>query len=341
MVKLRGFLSRLFWTSCLGVTLFGCAGKEVTRVQDLDQSAKEEVEVPHELLNRFKVTDAGASPSPTPAPVLQVTESKRSKRKKKSLKKQITSVDSIPFQYPTRRPKVDPFWVGEKLTYAITFFGVQAGDLTLEVLPSKEVNDRKVYHLKGSAKTAAVFNWVYRLNDWIESYWDWDGLFSHRFRLVLDETKQSRDALELYDHQKKQSFYWNRRNHVTKGFSETKEYNPITPFSQDSFSALFYLRSLPLEDGKVYEFPVNTEGKSWDAVVTVVRREKCDYPGVKTQCIVVKPQTRYNGVMKQEHGDSFIYLTDDDRRFVVRVEAKVKIGTVVAELESVVPGEKQ
>jgi hypothetical protein len=95
-----------------------------------------------------------------------------------------------------------------------------------------------------------------------------------------------------------------------------------------------------LEEGKQYTFPVVSEGRAWEAVVTVVRREMMDTPLGKKMCIVVRPQTRYQGVMRQERGESYIWLTDDDRRLVVRLEAKVKVGSVAARLKEVELGEK-
>jgi hypothetical protein len=153
----------------------------------------------------------------------------------------------------------------------------------------------------------------------------------------LDETKQTRDSLELYDSEKQQTFYWNRWNRKEKGYVETKEFFPMPPFSQDSLSALYYLRSVPLPTGSVVSFPVVNEGKNWEAVVTVVRREMVDSPMGKIQAIVLKPETKYQGVL-QKKGDSFVWLTDDDRRVLVRLEAKVKIGTVTARLKALEPG---
>jgi hypothetical protein len=37
----------------------------------------------------------------------------------------------------------------------------------------------------------------------------------------------------------------------------------------------------------------------------------------------------------EKKGDSYMWLTDDDRHFMVRMEAKVKIGTVVGRLKRV------
>ena len=49
-----------------------------------------------------------------------------------------------------------------------------------------------------------------------------------------------------------------------------------------------------------------------------------DTPVGRVNTIVVKPETRYQGVL-QKKGDSFLWLTDDDRRYIIRLEAKVKI----------------
>ncbi len=320
-------------SSILAVTLalgfLSCAGPEVAKVKELELSdAKGSKDIPKGMLEKFEVQEAVATPTPEPTAV-----------EKKKVKKATPKKSA--FVIPNRRSNVNPVWVGEKMELEITYLGMAAGLFTAEVLPFKIVNDRKVYHLKGKAESSNIFALFYKVNDWMESYWDYEGLFSHRFHLILDESKQSRDALELYDSEKKQSFYWNRRNHVTKGYEEKKETKEMTlPFPQDSFSILYYIRQLPLEDGKQYVIPVVSEGKNWEAVVSVIRRENCDYPGVKTRCVVVRPQTRFAGVMQQDRGDSFVWLTDDDRRFLVRMEAKVKIGTVNAVLKRVEPGAK-
>ena len=239
-----------------------------------------------------------------------------------------------PFVVPNRRPTKDPIWVGEKLTYEITYFGMAAADVSIEVMPFKEIDGHKVYHIKGEAESSKVFNLFYNLHDTAETFMDYNGLFSYRFHLLLNETKQTRDALELYDHEKRQTYYWNRWNHYQRGYLESKEYGAIEPLSQDSVSALFYVRTLPLPTGAVITFPVVSEGKGWEMVVTVIRREMLDTPMGRIQTVVIKPETKFHGVMEKK-GDSFMWLTDDDRHFLVRMEAKVKIGTVVGRLKKV------
>jgi hypothetical protein len=315
--------------AAIGLGTYGCTGK----FAKLDSTSELPKEIPKEMREQYEVTEVGA-PAPSPTPVISgvgtAPEVGKPGKKKGKGKKGAPEV----FTYPTRRPKKDPIWVGEKQTFDITYFGMSAGDVTFEVLPFKAIRGRKVYHIRGVAKSSKVFSLFYTLDDMIESFMDFEGLFTHRFRVLLDESKQQRDALELNDSEKAQTFYWNRWNHKTNGYSETKEFAPMQPFSQDSLSALYYMRTLPMPTGAVIEFPVVSEAKSWDAVITVIRREIMQTPFGRTQVIVVKPETKFQGVL-QKKGDSYLWLTDDDRRFVVRLEAKVKIGTVIADLKKV------
>jgi hypothetical protein len=325
----------------------GCSGKPIVpRIEAADPQA-----LPKEL-QKFAVVDATVpvaapipEPSPSPTTLPTAAERRKARRELRAAKKKAAKIKKedksvAAFVIPNRRPKPDPIWVGEKETLEVTYIGLAAGDFTMETLPFKQIAGRKVYDFKGTVKSSAVLNLFYRLDDMIESFWDYEGLFSHRFHMVLDETKQARDVLELYDSEKKQAFYWNRRNQPDKPPVESKEYFDMAAFAQDSFTAIYYLRTLPLEIGKTYVYPVVSEGKGWDCVVNVVGRERMDTPLGPKMAIIVQPQTRYNGVMKQEKGQGTIWLTDDDRRFVLRLEAKVKIGSVAAQVKKIELGEK-
>jgi len=308
------------------IIIGGCASKPVVPEIEGDSKA-----LPTDLQTKFEVTESSGLPRPpSPSPTAAAAKKKGKVKEPKGAK-----TAKVPFSIPNRRVKPEPIWIGEKTTMEVTYIGLAAGEISMEVLPMKKIADRDVYHFKGMVKSSAVMNLFYRLDDMIESFWDYEGLFSWRFHMVLDETKQRRDVLELYDPEAKKAFYWNRRNQPDKPPVESKEYFDMVPFAQDSFTAAYFLRTLPLKDGETYVYPVVSEGKGWDCVVTVLRRQMMDTPLGRVQTVVVSPQTRYNGVAKQEKGAGTIWLTDDDRRFIVRLEAKVKIGAVAAQLKKV------
>lgn len=312
------------------VALVGCSHPDLKPFEETLQSNKE---IPEELRNRFEVKIADVPQEPTPTPSVQETASKTTAsvstakaapapKKKKS------------FVIPNRRPNPDPIWVGEELIYDVTYIGVSAGSLVLNVFPFKELGGRRVYHVRATIKSSDFFSLFYRLNDYVESFFDYEGFFSHRFHLNMDESKQTRTSIELHDSEKKQTFYWDRLNHHKKGFNEKKEYKEIPAFPQDSLSAIYFLRAQPLKPGMVVRFPIVTEGNTWEAEGHVVRKERLDTVLGKISTIVVKPETKFQGVLKKR-GESFLWFSDDDRRFLVRVEGKIKIGTVVMVLKEV------
>jgi hypothetical protein len=330
----------------VGVTLLALGGAGAMSgcvsgsVKQLELSKELSSELPAELRDQFEYhgSEAGSADRALASSSFS-GKSKKGKRKKSKGKgdstlAQADAAPKIPFTYPARRPAQEPIWQSERLTYGISYLGLGAGELTLEVLPFKTMANRKVYHVRGNAVSSAVFSLFYQLNDVVETFIDYEGMFSHRFHLVLNETKQQRDSLELYDSEKQQTYYWDRATRKNQSPSETKKYSPIQAFSQDSVSALYYLRTIPLTVGSVVTVPIVSEGNTWDAVCTVVRREIVGSPMGDIPALVLKPEMKYQGILRK-NGDSYLWLTDDDRRIPLRLEAKVRIGYVIANLNRV------
>lgn len=319
--------------------LWGCASGYFGR---LERPKELPPEVAQDMKNKFEIRDIDVTPSPTPSAEMTVEGQKAAskalkKEKEAKAAEKKKKKKSETFEYVDRRSSINPIWVGEKVTLEMRYLGLPAGDINIEVLPFKVINNRKVYHIHGSAMSSSALNLIYRLNDTLDSFFDYEGLFSHRFEMNLDESKQSRQTIELIDSEKKQSFYWNRHNHKTKGYSESKEFVPIDAFSQDSLSSLFFVRNQKLTPGQVITFPVVAQNRTWQAQITVVRREEINTEIGKLKTIVLKPEMKFNGVIEKK-GDSFLWLTDDDRRFLVKMEAQVKIGSVVGKLKAIEPG---
>lgn len=337
----------------LGLLAGGCASHTLGKLsesselpKELSPDMKQKFEVMEQALLPKSAVTAAPTPDPVPETIVEKGTKKDTGKKARGKKKELAAaapsaaVEPVAPRgvvYPKIRPAKDPLWVGEKMTLDVSYFAVSAGQFTIESLPHKSIGGREVYHVRGTAVTSQVFNLFYRLNDMVETFIDYEGFFSHRFHIVLDETKQARDAVELYDHEKGETYYWNRWNHKERGYTETKEFQPIPRFTQDSLSVLYYLRAVDLPDGAVITVPVVSEGKPWEAVVTVLGREERDTPYGTVRTIKLKPETRYQGVLKKS-GDSFLWISDDDHRYPVRLEAKVKIGTVVAAIRSYEPG---
>ena len=132
----------------------GCASKPV--VPEIKEDTKA---LPTDLQTKFEVVESDGpattpSPTPTPTPVA----SKKKGKATKEAKAPKTAKVAAPFSIPNRRVKPDPIWIGEKVTMEVTYIGLAAGEISMEVMPPKKMNDRMVYHFKGIVKSSAVMN---------------------------------------------------------------------------------------------------------------------------------------------------------------------------------------
>jgi hypothetical protein len=291
-------------------------------------------QVSADVIKKFEVKEIDAAGTSKPsAPVAPVSKADQKKKAKLDATKQKASKKEVMTEPPLRRLDKMPFEIGEKLSYDIRYVGVTAGTFEVMVQSLKQIDSRQVYYLLGKAKTLPFFNMIYRVDDTIESFYDYQGMYSHRFTMDLDESKQNRKVIELYDYDKKVSYYWNRIDHVDKGFSEQREERAIQPWSQDLLSALYYLRvaTLPTDPGPEFRFPVIVDGKPWESVVKFSKKGKTYANGKDTAANIYTMENFEGGVLKNK--ENTIWISDDDKRYILRVEAKVKVGSFAVALE--------
>jgi hypothetical protein len=228
-----------------------------------------------------------------------------------------------------RRPKVDPFRVAEKVVMEASYFGVVAGDISFEMRPFVEVNGHKSYHFVGTAKSTSVFAMFYAIDDWVETFVDFDTLVPYSYALHVKETKQLRESRSVFDWQKLRATFWDKKINSEKRVDNSKEEWDIPRFSQNVFSAPFYLRNFTFKVGKKIAFRVAHEKTNLVLTAEVVRKEHITTPAGEFDTVVLKPTIQLDGEFKPV-GDIFLWFTDDDRKLIVRMESKIKIGKIVA-----------
>ncbi len=236
-----------------------------------------------------------------------------------------------------RRPQNDPYRVGEKVTLEASYFGVVAGDMTLETRPFVQVNGRKSYNFVGTAISTSVFAMFYAVDDWFETQVDYETMIPYSYALHVKESKQLRETRSVFDWSKGRAFWWDKKIDSEKKVEENRKEWELPPYSQNIFSAAYYLRSFQLRPGKKIAFRVAHENENLVVTAEVIRRERISTPAGDFNTVVIKPKIELNGVFKPV-GDIFMWLTDDERKFIIRIESKIKIGTIVAVAKKVEPG---
>ncbi len=107
----------------------------------------------------------------------------------------------------------------------------------------------------------------------------------------------------------------------------------IAPCTHDELAALGKFRSLPLEPGQRWDFPISNGKKFAQVKVHVLRKTKVStsagsYDSPQCEAFV------FNNVLYKRRGRLLFWLTDDERKIPVQVRFKLPfyIGTVTLEL---------
>jgi hypothetical protein len=158
------------------------------------------------------------------------------------------------------------------------------------------------------------------------------------YELHVKETKQLRETRAVFDWNKGLATWWDKKINSEQKVEENKKEWEIPQFSQNVFSIFYYLRTFRLKPGKFLSFRVAHENENLTVTAEVLRKEHIDTPAGEFDTVVVKPKIELNGVFKPV-GDIFIWLTDDDRKLIVRIESKIKIGTIVGVAKKVETGQ--
>jgi len=269
----------------------------------------------------------------TPKSKLAEKHPKKPEKKHKILPKQPPLEDKVGFE--GRRPIVDPFHVGEKVTLKLSYFNVVAGYMTVEVMPFVEVNGRKSYHFRVTGRSNSFFSTFYAVDDSAETFLDYDELIPYNMVVHVKETKQLREVRSYFDWKKMEAKFWEKKITKKDGIEEKNLAWKIEPFAQNVFSAAFYLRTFTLEPGKTVEFRVSDNEKNMVVKGHVVRRDILQTEVGELKTLVIKPEIQIGGIF-QPMGDVYFWLTDDDRKLIVRIESKIRIGTITAAVSEIV-----
>lgn len=333
-------------SKCLFLTLFlvGCSSGFL-KVDKQEQLFKNS-----EFEKKVQIKEVEPAPVAPEAPVVVVKKDvppapvkiKTKKEKKSSaavpLKRQPELEDSEGFNNE-RRPVADPFRVGEKVILSVSYFAASAGKLTLAVKPFVEVNGKKSYNFLTEIKSSALFSNFYSVQDQVETYLDYENLSPYVFKLQVKESAQIKEAQSFFDQKTLKANYWEHKYTEKNGHEEKKLEWDLLPFSQNAFSSIFYMRVFKWTIGKEYSFRVSDDSKNIVFSAKALEKVKLQTDAGTFNAIKIKADIVARGALKQT-GDLFIWISDDDRKFILRVEAKIKIGTLVAEAIEVIPGNK-
>lgn len=258
----------------------------------------------------------------------------------------VASFAAIPLQaddaYPSRRPKHDPIRLSEKHELEVTYLGMPGILLELEVLPYERVGHRKAYHVRGKAVNSTALGLFFKLQDQVDSWFDFDGLFSYRLQLKQEQSDIERESTETHDPLRSETHFvnhWRRKKDSADAAQTMDKTFPIPAhFAQDSLSAFYYLRTLALKSGDTYKIPVISEGEQMDVLATVLRRESLETNRRRYPAVVIRLE-KLDPKGAPIPANNYVWLSDDSQHILLRTEVGTRFGRIVASLKKFSPGQ--
>lgn len=242
-------------------------------------------------------------------------------------------------EFTGRRPNVDPYRVGEEVVHTVKYFKVSAGELKFKVEPFAVVNGKKSYSFITEIKSSSVFSNFYSVEDRVEALVSYDDLVATSYALHVKESGQLREGRAFFNQDTHQATYWEKKYTEKSGHEEKKQNWEMQSFSQNVFSAVFYMRAFKWTVGKEISFRVAHDKENILFKGKAIRKEKITTDAGTFNAIVIKPEFTVKGAFRPV-GDIFIWLSDDDRKYLLRIESSIKIGTLISEVVSIKPGRK-
>ena len=217
-----------------------------------------------------------------------------------------------------------PFGPGERMEYDVKFGALKVGSAHMEVVALDNIRGRAAWH---TAFWVRGGNFLYRVNDVYESWMDAETLSSLRFVQDLEEGGN--------DTERRFEIYPERAIFIQTSKKPAKEEKSVSqPLDDGSF--LYFLRTIPLEVGKTYDFDRYFRPDRNPVRIRVVRRERIRVPAGTFNAIVVQPVIKTKGIFS-ENGHAEVWLSDDDRHIMLQLKSQLKFGSLNLYLKSFQP----
>jgi hypothetical protein len=200
-----------------------------------------------------------------------------------------TNEDGFPSSLvPSPQPSPPLFFNGEKLVYDVSYLGMVAGKESLAVLAPITLNGHQVYPLLSTVQSSDFVSMIYSINDRIASYFDAEGLYSHRIEVKQHEGKRKRERQVDFDYSQQKAI---QVKNYCQGCAPQREIFDIPPRVNDFLSAIYYFRAQnSIEIGRSVFVDVHEGGKNWKLEIRALKKETVTTPfgtfrTIKTQAM--------------------------------------------------------
>lgn len=216
------------------------------------------------------------------------------------------------------------FAAGENISFNIYYsvIGIYVNAGSANVATTVEnLDGTSVYHVVGNGRSNSSYDWIFKVRDRYESYFDTMTMLPLRFVRDVHEGKYT----------KNQTLYFNHHTH--KAVTEKGTFN-IPACTQDVISGVYNIRNIdfgkykinekiPFDmflDDDLYHMYVRYQGKE------VVKTRLGKFNAIKTSLLLIK-----GNIFKGGEGMT-VWISDDGNRIPLRIESSLSVGSIKVDM---------
>ena len=207
-----------------------------------------------------------------------------------------------------------PFVVGERLSYDVQFGVIKVGTGSMEVRGIDTVRGRSAYHTTFRISGGIP---LFSVEDVFESWFATDDLASLRF--IQDQNEGTKERQHHYE------IFPERRTY--DDLTDEKPEQPSVADPLDDGSFVYFVRTVPLEVGKTYEFQRYFKPDRNPVTIRVLRRERVKVPAGTFDAVVIQPVIKTKGVFSED-GHAELWISDDERRMILQMKSRLSFGSL-------------
>lgn len=208
------------------------------------------------------------------------------------------------------RPPRFPFPVGERLEYAVSWFGVPAGAVAIEVARFVEAEGARYAHVVATVRTNKLFSAVYPVDDRSEAWIDLDRFVTVRTRAVEKHGPKHFDESVRYE--VSTHFLYTQIDKLHKRQRRDFVFD-FGPFAYDTSDLVYLLRALPLVEGYAVGVPTYANRKVFEFHIEVGAPKIVSSKAFGAlPALAVRPSTRLDGKLYAS-GEGVVWVSGPAR----------------------------
>jgi hypothetical protein len=218
-----------------------------------------------------------------------------------------------------------PFKFGEQITYKIKYGIFTAGEAQLIVKDTaKFIGTNRTMHFQAIGRTTSALKLLVQVNNVYNSYVHPESLEPYIFTENVNEDDY---------HRENKAVFKRNSNLVTVG---EKQYD-VPDNVMDIVSSFYFARTLDLNDikvGEVIHMNYFMEDGYYPLDITYLGIEKVKTKLGNFECLKLSPSLLPGRVFRKD-SKMYMWVTNDERKIPVKIEAEILIGSVTMEIQSV------